>query len=93
MLFVNLSVKKSISRFTPFWKYFSTKNAVVGPYNFIDGKKENPTDSVGFVNVLNPATSFLLAKVAASGENEVDRAVCSSKAAFVSWSEVLVANT
>lgn len=82
---------KSVSRLTPFsWRSFSTKAVIDGPYNFIGGQKNLPIDSERFINVLNPATSVCLAKVAASGEKEIDRAVSSSNEAFVSWSEVFL---
>ncbi len=80
---------KSISRLAPVsWRTFSTKAVIDGPYNFIGGQKNPPIDSERFINVFNPATSGLLAKVADSGEREVNRAVSSSNEAFVSWSEV-----
>jgi acyl-CoA reductase-like NAD-dependent aldehyde dehydrogenase len=60
-----------------------------GPYNFVDGQKTHPIDSIGFTNVVNPATSVVLAKVAVSGANTVDKAVKSCEEAYKSWSLVL----
>ncbi|EFX81983.1 hypothetical protein DAPPUDRAFT_302871 [Daphnia pulex] len=68
------------------WKYFSTLFVKDGPYNFVDGQKTDPIDSIGFTNVVNPATSVVLAKVAVSGANTVNRAVKSCEEAYKSWS-------
>ena len=91
MIFLNTSlVWKSISRSKPSsLKYLSTLNVKDGPYNFVDGEKSHPIDSIGFTNALNPATSVVLARVALSGASEVDKAVKSSKEAYNSWSLVL----
>lgn len=68
--------------------YLCTYHVREGPYNFIDGQKNYPIDSNSFTNVLNPTTSLTLAEVPASGPNEIDKAVLSSRTAYDSWSQV-----
>ena len=90
LLFTTSLVRRYVSKSKPSSrKYFSTISVKDGPYNFVDGVKTYPIDSIGFTNVLNPATSAFLAKVAVSGATEVDKAVKSSKEAYDSWSLVL----
>lgn len=81
-------MRQSLFRWMPF-SSFSTVNVKGGPYNFVDGQKTDSMDSNGFTNVLNPATSKRLAKIAVSGVSDVDMAVKSSKKAYDSWSMVL----
>ncbi|XP_032780720.1 4-trimethylaminobutyraldehyde dehydrogenase isoform X1 [Daphnia magna] len=78
-------MRQSLFRWMPF-SSFSTVNVKGGPYNFVDGQKTDSMDSNGFTNVLNPATSKRLAKIAVSGVSDVDMAVKSSKKAYDSWS-------
>lgn len=87
LLPVTSSIKRSLFRYIPY-SSFSRVSVKDGPYNFIDGQKTDSLDSNGFTNVLNPATSKPLAKVAVSGVIEVNKAVKSSKKAYDSWSMV-----
>ncbi|KAI9555145.1 hypothetical protein GHT06_017660 [Daphnia sinensis] len=84
-LLPNSAMRQSLFRSMPL-SSFSTVYVKGGPYNFVDGQKTESVDSNGFTNVLNPATSKRLAKVAFSGVNDVDKAVKSSKKAYDSWS-------
>lgn len=90
MISVSLLFKGTIKRFPHLksFRHLSIYHVREGPYNFIDGQENPPVDSNGFTNILNPATNLTLATVPASGPNEVDKAVLSSKDAYESWSQV-----
>lgn len=52
--------------------------------HFINGKFTTPSD--GFIDVVNPATDEIIARVAKAGAEDVDAAVRAARAAFPKWS-------
>ena len=64
----------------------NTETAVKGPFNWLDGKRVTPEDTVGSFRNLSPRTGKLLSDVPSSGEAAVSRAVASCRSAQVSVS-------
>ena len=83
------SGKSTLQCFILCRQYFSSKSVKDGPFNFVNGRKEQPVESTGCIDVLNPATGSVLVKMDGSGIREVDRVVLASKKAYDSWSMVL----
>lgn len=59
-----------------------------GPYNWVDGKRCQPVDTIGTFENLEPRTGKLLCSVPSSGPKEVDRAVAAAAQAFKTWSQL-----
>ncbi len=59
-----------------------------GPFNWIDGHRQEPVDAAGAFDNIEPRTGKTLSKVTSSGQKEVDRAVQSAKKAFEGWRKV-----
>ncbi|XP_046390030.1 4-trimethylaminobutyraldehyde dehydrogenase A-like isoform X2 [Ischnura elegans] len=57
-------------------------------FNFVDGRRCEPTDSTGQIKVTEPATGLPLCSFGSSGERDVADAVASAKAAFAQWSQM-----
>ncbi|XP_056007997.1 4-trimethylaminobutyraldehyde dehydrogenase-like [Ostrea edulis] len=58
------------------------------PLNFLQGKRCNPSDSVGEFDLKCPATDETLRKVLSSGQRDVNEAVGQAKETFRSWSKL-----
>ncbi|XP_071445776.1 4-trimethylaminobutyraldehyde dehydrogenase-like [Hetaerina americana] len=56
-------------------------------FNYIDGKRCEPTEPKQPIKVIEPATGLLLCSFPSSGERDVANAVASSKRAFAQWSQ------
>ncbi|XP_067119357.1 4-trimethylaminobutyraldehyde dehydrogenase A-like [Centruroides vittatus] len=56
------------------------------PLNFIDGKRNDPTDFHDEIPVKYPATDETIHKLKCSSQKEVEKAVKSANAAFSNWS-------
>ena len=52
--------------------------------NYIDGKW-TPSSTNDFMDIVNPATQDLLAKVPASNKKEMDEAVTAASTALIDW--------
>ncbi|MDH5395667.1 MAG: aldehyde dehydrogenase family protein, partial [Gammaproteobacteria bacterium] len=52
--------------------------------NYIDGKW-TPSTSKDFIDIINPATQDVLAKVPLSDKNEVNHAVDAASTALIDW--------
>ena len=52
--------------------------------NFIGGEFVNPADGA-YEDVINPATTEVIAEAPLSGEEDVDRAVAAARGAFETW--------
>nr|XP_045612599.1 4-trimethylaminobutyraldehyde dehydrogenase-like isoform X1 [Procambarus clarkii] len=75
--------------------YFSSRTisrtftrSVTGPWNYVTGKRCDPSESLGSIKVTEPATGQVLCEVLRSGPLEVDHAVSSAKEVFSTWSKL-----
>ena len=56
-----------------------------GPFNWLAGRRVEPMDSPGAFTNWEPRSGQELCWVAASGPQDVDRAVAAARAAFPAW--------
>ena len=56
-----------------------------GPFNWLAGRRVEPMDSPGAFTNREPRSGQELCRVAASGPQDVDRAVAAARAAFPAW--------
>ena len=75
-------------RFTGLMSAAINTDATRGPFNWIGGRRQEPVDSVGSYDNIEPRTGKVLATIPSSGPKEVERAVQTAKEAFRSWSKV-----
>ena len=68
----------------------STQNTwTSGPFNWVAGERSLPADlSSGHFDNVSPRTGKVLSRVARSGEEEINRAVTTARAAFPAWSSL-----
>lgn len=64
------------------------QKSVGGPWNYVGGRRCDPTHATAPFKVTAPATGQVLCEVPGSGKEEVDRAVKSAKDALPAWSEL-----
>lgn len=60
--------------------------ACKGPFNYVAGKRIDPSDPIEVVKVTEPRTGSMLCTLPVSGERDVADAIAIAKAAFASWS-------
>ncbi|KAG0702920.1 Betaine aldehyde dehydrogenase [Chionoecetes opilio] len=64
------------------------QRSIGGPWNYVGGRRCDPAQTATSFQVTAPATGGVLCEVAASGVEEVDRAVRCAKEVLPAWSEL-----
>ena len=62
-----------------------TTCAASGPFNWVNGARREPEDTLGRFANIEPRTGKILAEISSSGQREVDSVVACAIAAQVSW--------
>ncbi|KAK7073603.1 4-trimethylaminobutyraldehyde dehydrogenase [Halocaridina rubra] len=66
----------------------SFSRVVTSPWNYIAGKRCDPSEPTHTIKVTEPATGKVLCEVPASGQQEVSRAVAAAKQIYPKWSKL-----